>query len=208
MHASAIVPLKKLKRRRSESSVTDTTPLLHENGSVDGYLRDGPRGILVPDRRSGSRSIGAATPGSINQFSTPVQSDAESDVFGTPKSAGSEVGTPMMQRARSVSRGAVANTGSRVVLSPEGLAKLDERLITLNRRGEEAVQDVWDMATSDRFPWHVELEKAGVTVSSCTVGTRNVLKAEGLVRVSPSVLFHILYTKDKTRTSWNPIIER
>jgi len=206
LHASAIVPLKKLRASSARQSFgsdgrapNEATPLLLENGH-SGY--DNSRGILIPQRRLGDRT-NASTPASINQYSTPMQSDTESDVFGTPRSAGSEVGTPQMGRARSVSQAA-----QRISLSPEGLAQLDERLINLGRRGEEAVQDVWEMAQGTRFDWRVELEKSGVTVSSCNVGSRNVLKAQGLIRVSPSVLFHILYFKDSTRSSWNPIIDR
>jgi hypothetical protein len=211
LHASAIVPLRKLRassqlsRQRGDPAYDERAPLLLENGRGNGYYNgsDVPRGILIP---GGSRSAGASTPGSINQYSTPVQSDVDSDVFGTPKSAGTPIGTPMMGRARSLSRGALSS--SALPLSPEGLAQLDERLINLNRRGEDAVQDTWEMAVGEQFQWNVELEKSGIIVSSTTIGSRTVLRAEGLIRVSPSVLFHILYAKEKSRTSWNPIIER
>eukprot|EP00038_Savillea_parva_P016685 m.17627 g.17627 ORF g.17627 m.17627 type:complete len:488 (-) comp3516_c0_seq1:91-1554(-) len=199
LHASAIVPLKKLKQssrppQRVYDNARDTQPLLYEPG--DRTDSQSSRGILIPDHR---RSVGASTPGSVNNYSTPIGSDGESDAFGTPRSTGSEVGTPTLQRAGSLNG---------VQLSPEGLARLDERMIELSRRGEDAVQDVWEMAVGEELQWKVELEKSGVTVSSCNVGTRTVLKAEGLVRVSPSVLFHILHFKGKTRTSWNPIIDQ
>lgn len=201
LHASAIAPLSKMSKRARWTENTSTIPMNEEAPLLDDT--SSTRGMLVPGRRLPPvfDSQGSA---SINQYATPALSDMDSDAFGTPTS-GTPSGTPRLHRAMSAGS---RNDAGGALLSPEGLAKLDERLIQLCRHGQEAVQDTWDMAVNPQFEWQTILEKSGVTVSQCTIGSRSVLKSEGLVRVSPSVLFHILYYKDTARTSWNPVIEQ
>lgn len=71
------------------------------------------------------------------------------------------------------------------------------------------MRDTWELATGEGFEWQLDIDTPEVSVWSCDYGqNRRVLKSEGLVHVSPSVLFHMLHENMAAQSSWNPIINR
>ncbi len=130
-----------------------------------------------------------ATSGTCSKFPprNPQTSDIESDAFGTPDSGDGGFRDP-------------------IPVEPDDPAA--QRRLQLSLLGEDAVQETWELAVGDDYEWQLDIDTPEVSVWSCTHQDRRILKSEGLVHVSPSVLFHMLHEELESQARWNPIISR
>lgn len=131
-----------------------------------------------------------------------AHSDVESDAFGTPDSGSRDLSPNWGEGGEGRDEPASPVAGDREV-------PLTKRALELNNLGGDAVRDTWELATGEGFEWQLDIDTPEVSVWSCDFGQdRRVLKSEGLVHVSPAILFHMLHENMAAQSSWNPIINR
>lgn len=139
-----------------------------------------PLSIAIASRKS-SRAV------SFSEYASAT-SDIESDAFGTPDSR---------------ELNAIDNS-----LDDDSHYAPSQRQLHLTNLGADAVKETWELATGDSLEWQLDIDTPDVSVWSTTLNDRRVIKSEGLVHVSPSILFHMLHQDMTAQAEWNPIINK
>eukprot|EP00041_Stephanoeca_diplocostata_P001040 m.18633 g.18633 ORF g.18633 m.18633 type:complete len:551 (+) comp11532_c0_seq2:122-1774(+) len=202
-HAARIAPLEKQFRHLRQAAA-----------SADGCASPGAYAGRT-DPQSGATSPGLGQ-SSNAVFFTPGGSDVDSDGYGTPGSSPGErpLSSNTYASPEQLQDALKAVADARRAGMFDGEAGLtehdsDERKATLSRLGLQAVQQTWRLAADDtQGSWTVEADRGGVRITSRMVENRHVLRSEGIIRVSPSVLFHVLHGNVDAQSAWNPIVDR